>query len=217
MPDAAARLAPDARAFGGKAHGRMKLIEALRILQREQASHRTKSLNIAFVCGFEPLHLETLLRARLTVAYPEHQIHIRTGPVRRPLRQSRASRRRLSRSAGNRPGMAGSRSAPGNSQHGRLGSRDVRGRPGQYPNALRSPVHASGSYPGPADHRVPSNASAATYFLSRNHASRRSRIGVERRGGITGSETRQPLEHQGTESAMVEPNVAACRSPGCQI
>jgi FkbH-like protein len=55
----------------------VKLTEALKI---NNTSHKfTEVLNVALVCGFEPLHLKTFLAAHTQLAFPDHRIKISTG------------------------------------------------------------------------------------------------------------------------------------------
>lgn len=56
----------------------MKLIEALNILRRAPSESAEKFV-VYLVCGFTPLHLETLLAAQLQRLDPEHRIKIDTG------------------------------------------------------------------------------------------------------------------------------------------
>jgi FkbH-like protein len=56
----------------------MKLIEALEILREDQPL-AGETLVISLVCGFTPLHLETLLGAELRVLYSGVKIRIETG------------------------------------------------------------------------------------------------------------------------------------------
>jgi FkbH-like protein len=56
----------------------MKLIEALNIL-RKAPSESAEKFVVSLVCGFTPLHLETLLAAQLQRLDPEHRIKIHTG------------------------------------------------------------------------------------------------------------------------------------------
>jgi FkbH-like protein len=56
----------------------VKLLEALEVLKRpipELAPER----EIALLCGFTPLHLKTLLAARLRLSFPDDRVEIRTG------------------------------------------------------------------------------------------------------------------------------------------
>lgn len=55
----------------------MKLAEALKIIQSAQTEARR--LEVALLCGFTPLHLETFLRAHLCKLFPERSPHVRTG------------------------------------------------------------------------------------------------------------------------------------------
>lgn len=55
----------------------MKLSEALKIIQ--SAPSNARRLEIALLCGFTPLHLETFLRAELCKLFPERNPHIQTG------------------------------------------------------------------------------------------------------------------------------------------
>jgi FkbH-like protein len=54
-----------------------KLAEALNIIQ--SAPSNAPRLEIALLCGFTPLHLETFLRAQLYKLFPERNPHIQTG------------------------------------------------------------------------------------------------------------------------------------------
>jgi FkbH-like protein len=56
----------------------MKLIEALNIL-RKAPSESAEKFVVSLVCGFTPLHLETLLAAQLQKLDPERRIKIHTG------------------------------------------------------------------------------------------------------------------------------------------
>ena len=56
----------------------MKLIEALNILRRAPSESAEKFV-VSLVCGFTPLHLETLLAAQLQRLEPERRIKISTG------------------------------------------------------------------------------------------------------------------------------------------
>lgn len=56
----------------------MKLIDALEILNRP-APNEACPLSIFLVCGFEPLHLKTLLAAQLRILYPHSTVEIKTG------------------------------------------------------------------------------------------------------------------------------------------
>src|SRR4029077_12055998 len=55
----------------------MKLAEALRIVQAVPPS--APRLQVALVCGFTPLHLETFLRAHLCKLFPERSPQVQTG------------------------------------------------------------------------------------------------------------------------------------------
>jgi len=54
----------------------MKLMEALKIVQ--SAPHAPR-LQVALLCGFTPLHLETFLRAQLCKLFPERSPSVQTG------------------------------------------------------------------------------------------------------------------------------------------
>ena len=56
----------------------MKLIDALRTIEREKRLGNNP-LDIALVCGFTPLHLQTFLHAQLLEFFPEHRVDIQTG------------------------------------------------------------------------------------------------------------------------------------------
>jgi FkbH-like protein len=56
----------------------MKLIEALRTIESEKRLD-SNLLEIALVCGFTPLHLQTFLHAQLLQLFPEHRVDIHTG------------------------------------------------------------------------------------------------------------------------------------------
>lgn len=56
----------------------MKLIDALRTIESEKRLN-SNLLEIALVCGFTPLHLQTFLHAQLLQLFPEHRVEIRTG------------------------------------------------------------------------------------------------------------------------------------------
>lgn len=55
----------------------MKLAEALKIIQ--SAPSNAPRLEIALLCGFTPLHLETFIHAQLCKLFPERNPHIHTG------------------------------------------------------------------------------------------------------------------------------------------
>lgn len=55
----------------------MKLIEALEILRKTPAN--AEKFIISLVCGFTPLHLQTMLAARMQLVYPERQVKVHTG------------------------------------------------------------------------------------------------------------------------------------------
>src|ERR1700691_498216 len=55
----------------------MKLAEALKIVQSAPAD--SPRLEVALLCGFSPLHLETLLRAELCKFFPERSPRVQTG------------------------------------------------------------------------------------------------------------------------------------------
>ena len=54
----------------------MKLIEALQIAN---APHEGPPFHVLLACGFTPLHLETAVKAHLSVGLPTRSIKIRTG------------------------------------------------------------------------------------------------------------------------------------------
>jgi len=56
----------------------MRLSEAFAILQKEPGAE-LPGLAIFLVCGFTPLHLETFLKARLRLAFPQNQVFVQTG------------------------------------------------------------------------------------------------------------------------------------------
>src|SRR5262245_14731141 len=56
----------------------MKLIDALKIVSKKPRLDGN-SLNAALVCGFTPLHLQTLLHAELQLHFPDRQVEIKTG------------------------------------------------------------------------------------------------------------------------------------------
>lgn len=56
----------------------MKLIEALEILRRSR-SQEAEKFEASLLCSFTPLHLKTLLAARLQLFRPGHQISVQTG------------------------------------------------------------------------------------------------------------------------------------------
>lgn len=56
----------------------MKLIEALRKIESEKRVD-SNLLEVALVCGFTPLHLQTFLHAQLLLVFPEHRVEIQTG------------------------------------------------------------------------------------------------------------------------------------------
>jgi FkbH-like protein len=56
----------------------MKLIEALEIL-RKRPSQEGNKLVVSLVCSFTPLHLQTLLFAKIQLLYPERRIEMETG------------------------------------------------------------------------------------------------------------------------------------------
>jgi FkbH-like protein len=56
----------------------MKLIEALEIL-RTSPSGEARTFAVFLACSFTPLHLKTLLAARLQVIWPRHHIKVQTG------------------------------------------------------------------------------------------------------------------------------------------
>src|ERR1700682_221318 len=56
----------------------MRLSEALSILQKGAPPEATP-LRVFLVCSFTPLHLRTLLGARLQLSLPQHRIEIETG------------------------------------------------------------------------------------------------------------------------------------------
>jgi FkbH-like protein len=56
----------------------MKLIEALEILKADRAP-KERDFTVSLVCGFTPLHLETLFSAQLRLLFPDHRTQIRTG------------------------------------------------------------------------------------------------------------------------------------------
>jgi FkbH-like protein len=55
----------------------MKLAEALKIIQ--SAEPNAPRLQVALLCGFTPLHLETFLQAQLCKLFPERSPHLQTG------------------------------------------------------------------------------------------------------------------------------------------
>jgi FkbH-like protein len=74
------------RAFGGRDHIRsvgavlnmtMKLAEALKVIQSVPA--HAPPLQVALLCGFTPLHLETFLRAHLCELFPGRSPNVETG------------------------------------------------------------------------------------------------------------------------------------------
>src|SRR5215813_13759768 len=56
----------------------MKLIDALKIVSKKPRLD-SQPLNAALVCGFTPLHLQTLLHAELQLHFPDRQVEIKTG------------------------------------------------------------------------------------------------------------------------------------------
>ena len=56
----------------------MKLIEALKIL-RNPPSPQADKFGVYLVCGFNPLHLDTLLAAELQLLFPDRRIEVQTG------------------------------------------------------------------------------------------------------------------------------------------
>src|SRR6266436_4317311 len=73
-------------AFGGRDHNRsvgavlnmtMKLAEALKVIQ--SALSDAPRLEVALLCGFTPLHLETFLRAHLCKLFPGRSPNVQTG------------------------------------------------------------------------------------------------------------------------------------------
>lgn len=56
----------------------MRLVEAYEILQQPAALEGDKFV-VCLMCGFNPLHLETLLAARLRLLFPKRSCQIRTG------------------------------------------------------------------------------------------------------------------------------------------
>ncbi len=56
----------------------MKLIDALKIVSKKPRPDG-KPLKAALVCGFTPLHLQTLLHAELQLRFPDRQVEIKTG------------------------------------------------------------------------------------------------------------------------------------------
>jgi FkbH-like protein len=56
----------------------MKLIDALKIVSKESRPDG-KPLKVALVCGFTPLHLQTLLHAELQLHFPDRRVEIKTG------------------------------------------------------------------------------------------------------------------------------------------
>jgi FkbH-like protein len=55
----------------------MKLAEALKIIQ--SAQNNAPRLEVALLCGFTPLHLETFLRAQLCKLFPDRSPSVQTG------------------------------------------------------------------------------------------------------------------------------------------
>lgn len=56
----------------------MTILEALKIIQKAPPAD-AQQLDVFLACGFTPLHLETLLKAHLALAFPERAVHLRTG------------------------------------------------------------------------------------------------------------------------------------------
>ena len=56
----------------------MRLSEAFAILQKEPGEE-SPGFEIFLACGFTPLHLETFLKARLRLAFPQTRVQVQTG------------------------------------------------------------------------------------------------------------------------------------------
>src|ERR1700686_591717 len=65
------------RSFGAVLNMTMKLAEALKVIQSVPA--HAPPLQVALLCGFTPLHLETFLRAHLCKLFPGHSPRVQTG------------------------------------------------------------------------------------------------------------------------------------------
>src|SRR5260221_11139268 len=65
------------RSVGAVLNMTMKLAEALKVIQ--SALPDSPRLEVALLCGFTPLHLETFLRAHLCKLFPGRSPNVQTG------------------------------------------------------------------------------------------------------------------------------------------